>query len=159
MKYTKHLFGALLLAFAATSCVDNDPLAFDVQQPANLGSFEYLKDYEPLKTYKANPDMKLGAAIDAKDYSSQKLTYRLVNSNFDEVTAGNAMKYSSVVDNNGKMDFGTVKSFVTAAKDAGTTIYGHTLAWHSQQNNKYLNGIIADRIDENYVPELVGSCN
>ena len=64
MKYTKHLFGALLLAFAATSCVDNDPLAFDVQQPANLGSFEYLKDYEPLKTYKANPDMKLGAAID-----------------------------------------------------------------------------------------------
>lgn len=155
MKYTKHLFGALLLAFAATSCVDNDPLAFDVQQPANLGSLEYLKDYEPLKTYKANPDMKLGAAIDAKDYSSQKLTYRLVNSNFDEVTAGNAMKYSSVVDNNGKMDFGTVKSFVTAAKDAGTTIYGHTLAWHSQQNNKYLNGIIADRIDENYVPELI----
>jgi GH35 family endo-1,4-beta-xylanase len=66
----------------------------------------------------------------------------LVNSNFDEVTAGNAMKYSSVVDNNGKMDFGTVKSFVTAAKDAGTTIYGHTLAWHAQQNKKYLNSLI-----------------
>lgn len=155
MKYTRHLFGALLLAFAATSCVDNDPLAFDVQRPANLGSLEYLNDYEPLKTYKANPNMKLGAAIDAADYSSQGLTFRLVNSNFDEVTAGNAMKYSSVVDNNGKMNFGTVQSFVTAARDAGTTIYGHTLAWHSQQNNKYLNGIIADRIDENYVPELV----
>lgn len=155
MKYTKHLFGALLLAFAATSCVDNDPLAFDVQKPANMGSLEYLNDYEPLKTYKANPNMKLGAAIDAKDYSGQGLTFRLVNSNFDEVTAGNAMKYSSVVDNNGKMNFGTVQSFVTAARDAGTTIYGHTLAWHSQQNNKYLNGIIADKIDENYVPELV----
>lgn len=25
------------------------------------------------------------------------------------------------------------------------TIYGHTLAWHSQQNNKYLNRIIADK--------------
>ena len=155
MKYTKHLFGALLLAFAATSCVDNDPLAFDVQKPANMGSLDYLNDYEPLKTYKANPNMKLGAAIDAKDYSGQGLTFRLVNSNFDEVTAGNAMKYSSVVDNNGKMNFGTVQSFVTAARDAGTTIYGHTLAWHSQQNNKYLNGIIADKVDPNYVPELV----
>ena len=155
MKYTKHLFGALLLAFAATSCVDNDPLAFDVQKPANMGSLDYLNDYEPLKTYKANPNMKLGAAIDAKDYSGQGLTFRLVNSNFDEVTAGNAMKYSSVVDNNGKMNFGTVQSFVTAARDAGTTIYGHTLAWHSQQNNRYLNGIIADKVDPNYVPELV----
>ena len=155
MKYTRHLFGALLLAFAATSCVDNDPLAFDVQRPANMGSLDYLNDYEPLKTYKANPNMKLGAAIDAADYSNQGLTFRLVNSNFDEVTAGNAMKYSSVVDNNGKMNFGTVQNFVTAARDAGTTIYGHTLAWHSQQNNKYLNGIIADKVDPNYVPELV----
>ena len=25
------------------------------------------------------------------------------------------------------------------------TIYGHTLAWHSQQNNKYLNSLIADK--------------
>ena len=25
------------------------------------------------------------------------------------------------------------------------TIYGHTLAWHSQQNNKYLNGLIKDK--------------
>ena len=25
------------------------------------------------------------------------------------------------------------------------TVYGHTLAWHSQQNNKYLNSLIKDK--------------
>jgi hypothetical protein len=53
------------------------------------------------------------------------------------------------------MEFGPVESFVEKAQAAGQTIYGHTLAWHSQQNNKYLNNIIADIIDPNYVPEYV----
>ena len=43
------------------------------------------------------------------------------------------------------MNFDNVSSFVANAKDAGLTIYGHTLAWHSQQNNKYLNGLIKDK--------------
>ena len=43
------------------------------------------------------------------------------------------------------MNFDNVSSFVANAKDAGLTIYGHTLAWHSQQNNKYLNSLIADK--------------
>lgn len=45
----------------------------------------------------------------------------------------------------GSMDFSLVKEFVKNAKDAGLTIYGHTLAWHAQQPNKYLNGLIADK--------------
>ncbi len=43
------------------------------------------------------------------------------------------------------MDFETVDKFVTAAQAAGITIYGHTLAWHAQQNNKYLNSLIKDK--------------
>ena len=39
----------------------------------------------------------------------------------------------------------TVVQFVGAAKAADISIYGHTLVWHAQQNNKYLNGIIADK--------------
>lgn len=54
-------------------------------------------------------------------------------SNFDEMTAGNAMKYASCVNDKGDMDFGTVEKFVSAAQAAGITIYGHTLAWHAQQ--------------------------
>lgn len=47
--------------------------------------------------------------------------------------------------NDGTFDFNTVKDFVTNAQDAGLTIYGHTLAWHSQQNKKYLSKLIADK--------------
>jgi len=43
------------------------------------------------------------------------------------------------------MDFGTVTKFVEAAKTSGLTVYGHTLCWHSQQNNKWLNSLIANK--------------
>ena len=55
------------------------------------------------------------------------------------------MKYASVVGDNGAMTFGPVMQFVSAAKEAGIEIYGHTLLWHAQQNKKYLNSLIADR--------------
>ena len=87
----------------------------------------------------------MGIALAAADFNEQGIVYCLAGSNFDEMTAGNAMKYASCVDNKGVMNFDNVSSFVANAKDAGLTIYGHTLAWHSQQNKKYLNGLIADR--------------
>lgn len=61
------------------------------------------------------------------------------------MTAGNAMKYASVVADDGTMNFSTVSNFVETAKAAGITIYGHTLGWHAQQNMTYLNGLIADK--------------
>ena len=120
MKYTKYLYGALFItAFAVTSCVDDEPLVFDVQKPSSVANSEYLNDYEALKAYKTNPDLKLGIGVTASEYASEGMIYRLVNENFDEMTAGNAMKYSSVVDDKGAMNFGTVTSFVNAAKNAG----------------------------------------
>ncbi|MBO7594782.1 MAG: endo-1,4-beta-xylanase [Salinivirgaceae bacterium] len=43
------------------------------------------------------------------------------------------------------MDFSRVKQFVSDAKAAGLTIYGHTLAWHSQQQPGYLLGLMKDK--------------
>lgn len=82
----------------------------------------------------------------------------LTNSNFDQVTAGNAMKYASVVGDDGTMNFGTVTDFVSAAADAGIEVYGHTLCWHEQQNVKWLNSLIADKkieVDPNQKTEVV----
>ncbi len=143
MKYFKYLIGAMVVL--PTACADDKPLAFDVEKPALMASMEYLNDYQVLKEYKSNPNLKLGIGATASDYINQGVHYRLVNDNFDEMTAGNAMKYASCVSDDGTMNFSTVSSFVSAARDAGTTIYGHCLAWHSQQNNKYLNSLLADR--------------
>ena len=134
------------VAAASTSCVDDTKLLFNVEKPASIAGMEYLNDYDVLKSYiksSANPDFKLGIALAVNDYLKSGIVTRLANTNFHEMTAGNAMKYASCVGNDGTMNFDAVQNFVSAAKADGLTIYGHTLAWHAQQNNKYLNGLIA----------------
>ncbi|MBQ5540549.1 MAG: endo-1,4-beta-xylanase [Bacteroidales bacterium] len=44
------------------------------------------------------------------------------------------------------MNFDNVKMFCADAKAANLTIYGHTLAWHSQQQPGYLLGLMKDRV-------------
>ena len=151
MKQINILGTFILMAAMNVSCVDDSKLLFSAEKPVSIERMEYLNDYDALKSYvdrTANPNFKLGAGITASDYSKKGLIYRLANSNFDEVVAGNAMKYASCVKDNGSMDFSQVVSFVSAAKEAGTAIYGHTLVWHAQQNNKYLNGLLVDKIVE-----------
>lgn len=149
MKYMKNILGTMFLTAVVTaSCVDDKPLAFDVEKPASIAGMEYLNDYDVLKSYvggSANPDFKLGIALAASDYIAGGQVTQLANSNFMEMTAGNAMKHASCVQDDGTMNFGTVESFVSAAKAGGLTIYGHTLAWHSQQNIKYLNSLLEDK--------------
>ena len=147
MKYHRILFLAAALTGLASCAVD--PLKeFEVEKPQDIAQYEYLNEYDVLKNYvdrTASPDFKLGAALAASDFTAKGQVYALAVSNFDEMTAGNAMKYASVVGNKGDMSFDNVRNFINAADEAGMTVYGHTLAWHSQQNNKYLNSLIADR--------------
>lgn len=143
----------LVALLALSSCADDKFSEYRTDMTKNLKDYQYLNNYEPLKKYvedmkaagKCNPDFKLGIALAAPDFNKQELVYCLAGSNFEEMTAGNAMKYASCVKDDGTFDFNTVKDFVTNAQDAGLTIYGHTLAWHSQQNKKYLSKLIADK--------------
>lgn len=154
MKLKNINFGLGLVALLAlSSCADDKFSEYRTDMTKNLKEYQYLNNYEPLKKYvedmkasgKCNPDFKLGIALEAAEFNKQGLVYCLAGSNFNEMTAGNAMKYASCVKNDGTFDFNTVKDFVTNAKDAGLTIYGHTLAWHSQQNKTYLSKLIADK--------------
>ncbi len=142
----------LMALLALSSCADDKFSEYRTDMTKNLKEYQYLNNYEPLKKYvedmkaagKCNPDFKLGIALEAAEFNKQALVYCLAGSNFNEMTAGNAMKMASCVKDDGSMDFSLVKEFVKNAKDADMTIYGHTLAWHAQQPNKYLNGLIAD---------------
>ena len=149
MKHTINILGAfILLLVFAVSCVDDAIDDFIVEKPESIIELEYLNQYDLLKSYidrSANPDFKLGAGVTVSEYLKRDGYFRFINENFDGMTAGNAMKYSSVVGDDGSMNFGTVVQFVEAAKEAGIDIYGHTLLWHAQQNNKYLNKIIGDK--------------
>ena len=106
-------------------------------------------NYGFLKTYidrAKHPGFKFSGALDVSEFHNNTNKMRdTVTAHFDEIVAGNAMKYSSVVNTGGNMDFSRVKTFVSDAKKAGLTIYGHTLAWHSQQQPSYLLGLMADK--------------
>lgn len=143
----------LMALLALSSCADDKFSEYRTDMTKNLKEYQYLNNYEPLKKYvedmkaagKCNPDFKLGIALEAAEFNKQALVYCLAGSNFNEMTAGNAMKMASCVKDDGSMDFSLVKEFVKNAKDADMTIYGHTLAWHSQAANKYLKNLIKDK--------------
>ena len=133
--------GAMFMA----SCADEFDQTYQVGRPDMTAEYAYLEAYEPLKEYVDNSDFHLGLAVAAPDYNKQELVYSLANSNFSEIVAGNAMKMASVVNDKGEMNFATVSEFVNNATDAGMSVYGHTLAWHSQQPVKWLNSLLADK--------------
>lgn len=148
MKNSINKYIGLALLLVSVSCADDKFAEFKTEKPESLIQYEYLNVYDALKTYvdrSVNPNFKLGAGVGVNDFLQGEMVRSVAVANFDELTAGNAMKYSSCVSDKGVMDFSTVTKFVDAAKAAGLTIYGHTLAWHSQQNNKYLNSLIADK--------------
>lgn len=134
--------GAMLLA----SCADHFDQNFETVRPGKEAQYGYLEQYDALKEYiKDRPNFHLGIGTAVDEYNKKELVYALTNSNFNETVAGNAMKMASCVADDGSMDFEKVKEYVKNATDAGLSVYGHTLAWHAQQPNKYLNRLIADK--------------
>ena len=124
---------------------------FELGKPNN-DDYRYLDEYKGLKEYidySKYPNFKLGAGTTFNDYLKKSTVYKMTNANFTETVAGNAMKMASCVDGNGNMNFSTVKRYVNAATEAGLSVYGHTLAWHSQQPNGWLYKLIADKPDPN----------
>ena len=148
MNVNKYIISALVCPFVLGSCADWDDWKYDVEKPQTIAQYEYLNDYAPLKEYldrSAHPGFKVSAALGVDEFNQQGPLFRLAAHNFDEIVAGNAMKMASCVNDEGVMDFSKVSSFVSAAEDAGLTVYGHTLAWHAQQPRKWLEKLIADK--------------
>ena len=122
---------------------------FELGKP-NDANYRYLDEYKALKEYidkTKYPNFKLGAGTTVNDYLNNNTFKNLINKNFSETVAGNAMKMASCVNGNGNMNFETVKQYVKAATDAGLSVYGHTLAWHSQQPKAWLLSLIGDKPD------------
>ena len=141
----------MMVLFASLSATAMAQEKFEKGKPNNA-DYRYLDNYKALKEYidrDKYPNFKLGAGTTVNDYLNNSLVKNLTNKNFDETVAGNAMKMASCVDGNGNMNFTTVKNYVNAATKAGLCVYGHTLAWHSQQPKSWLLKLLADKPDPN----------
>ena len=122
---------------------------FEKGKPNN-DNYRYLDNYQGLRNYidyEKYPNFKLGIGTTVDDYLKKTTVYKMTNANFTETVAGNAMKMASCVDGNGNMNFTKVKNYIKAATEAGINVYGHTLAWHSQQPKGWLLKLLADKPD------------
>ena len=140
----------LLLFIASLSLPTVAQESFELGKPNN-DNYRYLDDLKALKEYidqDKYPNFKLGIGTTVNDYLNKPNVRNLTNKNFTETVAGNAMKMGSVVDGNGNMNFTTVKNYVTTATDAGLNVYGHVLAWHSQQPINWLKSLLTGKTNE-----------
>ena len=66
----------------------------------------------------------------------------LVKAQFDRITAEYQMKHGANVKNDGSYDFAKTDDLVnTVAVANGVSVFGHTLAWHQNNNGNYLRSL------------------
>ena len=160
MKYRNMLPFVALSVLVLTSCDDNkmewykDPTHGAVtssELPLQLA--EKISRYKPLKEYLSDPNFKLGIGVGMDEYLGDETTTNIVNENFNDLTIGYAMKHGPMVDSKGNLKFEKVDQLFTKTAEAGISIYGHCLVWHTNQNASYLNSLIAPEV----IPGPAGS--
>ncbi len=120
---------------------------FELGKPGD-SNYRYLDEYGDLTEYIDRgkyPQFRMGIATIVSDYLNNTTVRNCINRNANETVAGNAMKMASCVDGNGNMNFSNVTRFVNTATNAGLEVYGHTLAWHSQQPKGWLLKLLQDK--------------
>ena len=146
MKKIKNILLGITALASVTACTDNDRADYTVDKPESVAIREALNQYDALKTYidkEQNPIFKIGAGIDYTTYTDKGVLYRMLNTNFDELSLiGNQMQHGSLISNDGSLDTLTLTSLFEVAKDAGVSVFGHTLCGSENQNSAYLNNII-----------------
>lgn len=78
----------------------------------------------------------IGAAINLNLYNTNATYRAIANRDYNSFTFENEMKHSSIVQDNGTFNYANADALINAT--GNTTIYGHVLAWHSQQRGSYL---------------------
>lgn len=88
----------------------------------------------------------VGFGIDRNSFNSNTAYRDLVIANADMVTFGYEMKHGAIVKNSGILDFTNADQLYDAVSAAGLSVFGHTLAWHQNQNATYLNQVVNGEI-------------
>ena len=149
----KNSIGLLLIVLSVSmnSCYDTkmeweDPYSHPAAKDLPLPLQEAISRYDVLKAYSTTANFKLGAGIGLDMYQNNETFRNIVNANFNDITPGNEMKQSALMNSKGELDFTKVDKVVDQLKSAGMSIYGHALVWHQQQQAAYLNSLIAPTV-------------
>lgn len=122
----KHLQLYIIISLLLSSCVKDPKTGI-----LNTGDFESNNT-----TLKDAADFYIGTSINAAPWFNEPQYSSIARREFDGVTFEWLMKHGAVVRDNGEFNFTNTDALVNAVGEM--QIYGHTLAWHQNQNATYL---------------------
>lgn len=136
LNYTCLFFFVVLISASSCSKKSNSPDP-GPPPPPPPGPYD-TTGTGPLKNGAA---FSVGLAVDYTQYMNDAAYAALVAREANNVTFGYHMKHGAVVKNDGSFDFTQTDQMANKASTAGLWIYGHTLAWHQNQNGNYLRSL------------------
>lgn len=101
--------------------------------------------------------MFFGMAVTNSLFANTAAYAATVKGQANQVTFGNEMKYGSIVQNDGTLNFTTADALYNLCTAAGLQVYGHNLCWYTQQNTNYLNTLTTGTSVSNVNLALNGS--
>ncbi len=140
MKRLNKLFAGILWVLTLASC-ETDMDEYQVEKPLSLEQQEMIDAYAPLMSYENN--ITLGAGIGLGEYNAQRVPFRLVNTNFNELTLTSGANHADFVSESGAVSAEPLVDLMALTKEKGITVYGSSLGWHENQNAEFLNTTIA----------------
>jgi endo-1,4-beta-xylanase len=96
----------------------------------------------PLREHAAARNKFIGAALATGPLSGEAQYRTIAGTEFNQVTAENAMKWDATEPNDDQLNFSGADQIVNFATQNGQQVHGHTLVWHSQTPG-YVQGLSA----------------
>lgn len=153
MKFNRIILPAMAATMLLTGC-DDTKMEWgtpDGHYPVTsadipLAVKEVLANYGNIKDYASQytPQMTIGLGLGASKYVSDADYKDIADANFQMFTTGNAMKMDAIVGNSGTLSFTSLDEFLDAMP-SDKKLYGHNFIWHTQQQQSYLQSLIAPK--------------
>ncbi len=133
------LFVLLLMMLLAVACKKTEITGGSGAVPGsgspNTDTIGVLKDAASAKGF------AMGFAIEYALMKNNPAYAAIVKREASAVTFGYHMKHGAIIKDNGSFDFAATDELVNISTNAGLEIFGHTLAWHQNQNGNYLRSL------------------
>lgn len=112
----------------------------------------------PLRTHAAARGKFIGAALATGPLSNETSYRDIAATEFNQVTAENAMKWDSTEPSQGQFNFSGADAIVNFATQNTQQVHGHTLVWHNQTPSwvQSLSATAMRTAMQNHISQVVG---
>ena len=140
-------FLALVCLCITYSCKKSSTEVVDPTPPTGGGTTVNSSDTATI--LKNATSLPIGIAIDYSLFKNNAAYRNIVIREADNVTFGYHMKHGAIVKDDGTFDYTSADDLFNSVTSAGLEVYGHTLAWHENQNGNYLRSLTIGTSDPN----------